>query len=364
MGKNPGVKGICSSIMYKVNNALTSAYGPAEMDMRPAGNGPEMPKASIKNRTLTNVPMGQGDFIMAMRSNPESEMFGDPKLAGDALERPIGRPLRYTPGLKCDAHLESLRPERYGNHRPIQGGEDWKRKLVQPPNHFEGSFSDADMQKFRPEPNPNNMEDPWYASRLPEQTMQSHERLAAPAATYGYPELPMSGPYGTMYPQDQLSQIKMRNRRFMNACAQEMYMGGNMGMMGPQPGMMMQPPPMMWGPPTLDHEMAHDELSVLDQELNMTRRANRPFVPQHYQDYYSLQRQVQDMEQPMETPRRPMGEVTSVEQLPLPKRTAKSSTSETATPSSNRPQVNIADQIAIRSFVLGQSLGKVSGKSE
>merc|ERR1711983_102757 len=298
---------------------MGSAYGPAEMDMRPAGNGPEMPKASIKNRTLTNVPMGQGDFIMAMRSNPESEMFGDPKLAGDALERPIGRPLRYTPGLKCDAHLESLRPERYGNHRPIQGGEDWKRKLVQPPNHFEGSFSDADMQKFRPEPNPNNMEDPWYASRLPEQTMQSHERLAAPAATYGYPELPMSGPYGTMYPQDQLSQIKMRNRRFMNACA---------------------------------------------QELNMTRRANRPFVPQHHQDYYSLQRQVQDMEQPMETPRRPMGEVTSVEQLPLPKRTAKSSTSETATPSSNRPQVNIADQIAIRSFVLGQSLGKVSGKSE
>merc|ERR1712062_719742 len=69
---------------------------------------------------------------------------------------------------------------------------------------------------------------------------------------------------------------------------------------------------------------------------NMTRRANRPFVPQHHQDYYSLQRQVQDMEQPMETPRRPMGEVTSVEQLPLPKRTAKSSTSETATPSSNQ----------------------------
>jgi len=361
-----GVKGICRSIgaegavMYKVNNALTSAYGPAEMDMRSV-QGPDMPKASIKNRTLTNVPMGNGDFIMAMRPNPESEQFGEPKLAGDALEKPIGRPLRYTPGLKCDAHLESLRPERFGNHRPIQGGEDWKRKLVQPPNHFEGSFSDADMQKFRPEPNPNPIEDPWYASRLPDQTMQSHDRLAAPAATYGYPELPLSGPYGCMYPQDQLSQIKMRNRRFMNACAQEMWMG-NMGMGAP--GMMMQPQPqMMFGPPTLDYELAQDELSVLDQELNMTRRANRPFVPQHHQDYFSLQRQVQDMEQPMETPRRPMGEVTSVEQLPLPKRTAKSSTSETATPASNRPQVNIADQIAIRSFVLGQSLGKVS-KSE
>ena len=46
-------------------------------------------------------------------------------------------------------------------------------------------------------------------------------------------------------------------------------------------------------------------LQVLDQELNMTRRANRPFVPEHHQNYYSLQRQVQDMEQPIETPRRP-----------------------------------------------------------
>merc|ERR1719384_1607933 len=51
---------------------------------------------------------------MAMRSNPESEMFGDPKLAGDALERPIGRPLRYTPGLKCDALERPIgRPLRY-----------------------------------------------------------------------------------------------------------------------------------------------------------------------------------------------------------------------------------------------------------
>merc|ERR1712227_776680 len=146
-------------------------------------------------------------------------------------------------------------------------------------------MGDADMQKFRPEPNPNPIEDPWYASRLPDQTMQSHDRLAAPAATYGYPELPLSGPYGCMYPQDQLSQIKMRNRRFMNACAQEMWMG-NMGMGAP--GMMMQPQPqMMFGPPTLDYELAQDELSVLDQELNMTRRANRPFVPQHHQGHFS-----------------------------------------------------------------------------
>merc|ERR1719392_334876 len=125
-----------------------------------------------------------------------------------------------------------------------------------------------------------------------------------------------------------------------------MYMGGNMGMMGPQPGMMMQPPPMMWGPPTLDHEMAHDELSILDQELNMTRRANRPFVPTGHQDYFSLQRQVQDMEQPPEIRTRPLGEVTSVEQLPLPKKTVRSTAQEGGL-KSNRPEVNIADQIAI-----------------
>ena len=48
----------------------------------------------------------------------------------------------------------------------FQGGEDWKRKLVQPPNHFDGSFVDADLQRFRPEPIPSPLEDPWYASRL------------------------------------------------------------------------------------------------------------------------------------------------------------------------------------------------------
>lgn len=326
-------------------------------------NGPDMPKASINNKKLTNVNLANGECIMGVRRNPEDDTYGDPKLAGDAMERPHTRPLRYTPGLKCDSHLESLRPERANQHRAIQGGEDWKRKLVQAPNHFEGSFVDADMQRFRPEPNPNPVEDPWYASRMPDQTMVSYDRLCAPAATYGYPELPLSGPYGTMYPQDELSRIKMRNRRFMNACAQEMYAGNMM-----QAGYMPQPPPQMmqqmWGPPTLDHELAGDELSILDQELNMTRRANRPFVPPSHPEYFSLQRQVQDMEQPIEAQRR--AEVTSVEQLPLPKRTVRTSASEGLGGGikSNRPEVNIADQIAIRSIVLGQSLGKSGARSE
>ncbi len=133
------------------------------------------------------------------------------------------------------------------------------------------------MQRFRPEPIPDPIEDPWYASRLPDQTMMSYDRLAAPAATYGYPELPLSGPYGTMYPQDELSRIKMRNRRFMNACAQDMYMG-NMQM-----GPMMQAPPMMqqmWGPPTLDCDLAGDELGVRERlrDLYMSVRTAQSAV--------------------------------------------------------------------------------------
>ena len=79
-----------------------------------------MPKASINNRKLTNISLANGEHVMGIRKNPEDETFGDPKLAGDAMEKPITRPLRYTPGLKCDAHLESLRPERATNHRAIQ----------------------------------------------------------------------------------------------------------------------------------------------------------------------------------------------------------------------------------------------------
>merc|ERR1739836_96610 len=149
----------------------------------------------------------------------------------------------------------------------------------------------------------------------------------------------------------------------MSSCAQEMNPGMQQGMMmqpvmmAPMP--MMQQPMMMGGPigsSTLDHELAGDELSILDQELNMTRRANRPFVPSGHENYFALQRQVQDMEQPPE-PKKSLQDVTSVEQLPLPKRTIRT-TAETAAVRSNRPEVNIADQIAIRSFVLGQSLGK------
>lgn len=66
-----------------------------------------------------------------------------------------------------------------------------------------------------------------------------------------------------MHPQDELSRIKMRNRRYMNACVQEnslmnvpMFGGGGPYMRG----MPMNAP--MGPSSTIDYEMAQDELAV------------------------------------------------------------------------------------------------------
>lgn len=158
----------------------------------------------------------------------------------------------------------------------FKGGDQWKKKLIQHPQTYEGSFADADMQKFRPTPNPNPMEDPWYTSRLPDPTMCPVDRLSMPINYGGVPYGPEAGPYNTWYPQDELSMIKMRNRRYQNAVmGQMMSLNGNLpggyypypqqGMMMGGPGMPMNvpigpappPPPQMF-----DYEQAADELAV------------------------------------------------------------------------------------------------------
>jgi len=364
--------------MYKVSNNLTSTYGD---EMKPK-QGPEMPQFTIGNKRMTNVPMGNGEFVSGIRRNDqlmdghaaaESAAAGAPFEAGAPV-----RPLRYTPGLKCDAHLESLRPSRDPRNAPIQGGDQWKKKLIPAPNTYDGSFADADMQKFRPVPGANPNEDPWYATRLPDPMMASGvDRLAMPfnygAAPYG--PGPEVGPYNQMYPQDELSLIKMRNRRYQQAVAMDM-MSLNQGYPAQPPQMMMMPmapapppPPMMpaaapsYG---FEHELARNELASIDQDLNMTRRTTRPFVPTNASNYWSLQRQVQQMEDEPLTPPKPANvELTSVEQLPLPKHVVKAPLTEAAmnasSKSSHRPEVRIADQIAIRSFVLGHKLPKIGG---
>jgi len=235
-------------------------------------------------------------------------------------------------------------------HQAIQGGDQWKKKLIQTPQTYEGSFADADMQQFRPHPTPNPMNDQWFVSRLPDQPM-------------GYVD--MGG-----YPSDQLSQIKMRNRRFQQSCAMEGMQGG----FAPPPAPMMRgpvygPPPMMMQPQMTEDMMMmggmQDELAMIDQDLNMTRRATRPFIPQSDPAYFDLQRQCQMLEQmpeqPIRAPRFQCDEFLSADMLPAPKRIEpKKEEPEPAPKPAPRREVGIADQIAIRSYVLGKSIGKTS----
>merc|ERR1711874_110615 len=309
------------AIMGRVQGTMMENYYGDEVQQRKSNL--DAPRVTINNHRMTNVQLPGGDVVQGIRRNNDLGHDGAPQPAFEPPQ-PM-RPLRYTPGLKCDAHLESLRPSRDPKNQPIQGGDQWKKKLIQAPQTYDGSFADADMQKFRPNPNPNPMEDPWYTSRLPDPTMCPVDRLAMPFNYGAVPYGPEAGPYNTWYPQDELSAIKMRNRRYQNAVMGEMMsLNGNFGGYYPQQGMMMRgmpmnmpigpapPPPQMF-----DYVQAQDELATIDQELNVTRRTTKPFIPTNAPNYWGLQRQVQDMEEPIPQTKAPR-EITSIEQLPAP----------------------------------------------
>jgi len=221
------------------------------------------------------------------------------------------KPLRYNPALKCDPELEALRPERLSKHTALPSS-DWKRYLIKTPQSYEGSFADADIQKFRPNPTPSAMEDPWFVSHLPNQAM-----CAAPA--------PFNS-YVAPYPSDQIHQIKMRNRRFQQSCALET---------------------------TGAHRAQVSQGPVAEDMMMMTSLA-----------YSDLQRQVQ-MFQSMPVATLPPArscldeECLSVDMLPTPRKIIPRPVAETVelpkSLSSSR-QVDIGDQIAIRSYVLGKTL--------
>merc|ERR1719159_1735623 len=175
------------------------------------------------------------------------------------------------------------------------------------------------------------------------------------------PYMAPMNPYEAPYPSDLLSQIKMRNRRFQQSCAME-GMAPMRGPMGPPP------PPMMMQPQMTEEMMMmgggmQDELSLIEQDLNMTRRATRPFIPQEDVSYFELQKQIHELETLPNTPVRPVrfnaDEFLSIDQLPPPKKIPAKPEPEPERP---KPaairQVGIADQIAIRSYVLAKSAGK------
>ena len=200
-----------------------------------------MPHVTSGGRRMTNIPVGNGEFVQGIRKNANLNVNEDKGKGMPDLSPPHGmRPLRYTSGLACDAELERLRPERDAKHKPFTGPDQqqWRKKLIQHPATYDGSFVDADMQQFRPSPNPPPVtQDPWYASRVPEgQYYPANERLAGPGASLAH------NPYESIYPQDELSRIKERNRRFANSCGQEVMTGPVSAQMGPY-GYGAPPPP-------------------------------------------------------------------------------------------------------------------------
>jgi len=333
----------------------------------------DMPHVTVNNRRMTNIQLGNGDVVQGIRRNKELNLDSNPSQY--EAPQPL-QPLRYTPGLKCDPALEAMRPERDMKHHALQGGE-WKRKLIQHPKYYEGSFADADMQKFRPEPMPNPMEDPWVQSRLPEQQqmmppMQNYPQQG-PIAMIPMPEM---GGYAMPYPQDDIAAIKMRNRRYAQSQAQE----GNM--MGMAPQHMYPTPAPVWRGPVLQppamspEEMMppmmgsmSDELRCIEEDLNLTRRATRPFLPANDPHIFDLQKQINSLETTPYVPVKPArfnyDEILSTDQLPAPKnRLPKKEEAPAAPARPPRKDVGIADQIAIRSFVLGKSIGKVGAGAE
>merc|ERR1711981_399544 len=301
--------------MFRVAANMNETYYGEDVQQRKTNL--DAPRVTINNHRMTNVQLPGGEVVQGIRRNNDLGHDGAPQAPFEPPQ-PM-RPLRYTPGLKCDPALEALRPERQMKHQPIQGGDQWKKKLIQTPQTYDGSFADADMQQFRPHPTPNPMNDQWFTSRLPDQ----------PA---GYVDM-------GAYPSDQLSQIKMRNRRFQQSCAME----GMQGRICTSPAPMMRgpvygPPPPMMMPPQMTEDMMmmggmQDELAMIDQDLNMTRRATRFHCD----------------------------EFLSADMLPAPKKIQpKKEEPEPAPKPVARREVGIADQIAIRSYVLGKSIGKTS----
>merc|ERR1711872_723833 len=155
------------AIMYRVQGTMMENYYGDEVQQRKSNL--DAPRVTINNHRMTNIQLPGGDVVQGIRKNKDLGHDGAPEAAFEPPQ-PM-RPLRYTPGLKCDPALEAMRPERDLKHQPIYGGDQWKKKLIQFQPTYEGSFADADMQKFRPNPTPNQMDDQWFLSRIPSQSV-------------------------------------------------------------------------------------------------------------------------------------------------------------------------------------------------
>merc|ERR1711971_245877 len=183
--------------MFRVAANMNETYYGEDVQQRKSNL--DAPRVTVNNHRMTNVQLPGGQVVQGIRRNND---------------------------------LEAMRPERSMKHQALQGGDQWKKKLIQHPQTYDGSFADADMQQFRPYPNPNPMDDPWVQSRLPDQPMMGGCGM----------QMQMQDAYAA---NDELTRIKMRNRRFQQSVA------ADQGLYGPPmpPAQLRGQPWMQQGPP-------------------------------------------------------------------------------------------------------------------
>merc|ERR1719189_1377990 len=74
------------------------------------------------------IQLPGGEVVQGIRTNKDLGYDGAPEAP---FEPPVPlKPLRYNPGLKCDAALEAMRPERSLKHQAITAGD---KRVPQPP---------------------------------------------------------------------------------------------------------------------------------------------------------------------------------------------------------------------------------------
>merc|ERR1712107_593980 len=92
-----------------------------EADM-PRKSNLEAPRVTLNNKRMTNIQLPGGEVVQGIRGNKDLGYDGAPEAA---YEPPLPlKPLRYNPGLKCDAALETMRPERNPKHKSISAREE------------------------------------------------------------------------------------------------------------------------------------------------------------------------------------------------------------------------------------------------
>merc|ERR1712076_230628 len=87
--------------MFRVAANMNETYYGEDVQQRKTNL--DAPRVTINNHRMTNVQLPGGDVVQGIRRNNDLGHDGAPQAAFEPPQ-PM-KPLRYSPGLKCDAAL-------------------------------------------------------------------------------------------------------------------------------------------------------------------------------------------------------------------------------------------------------------------